>query len=168
MEEISKFLGGDIDEVVLFGLAGLHPDEVLALFVVVLAEQLQELEGAAVGGDAELVVEVLVGGVGLEDVLAEGVALGHVVVVVVVHCVGGELSRAFLFARACLNDGLLDEHTQLFNQGLDVLEHLVLCVLVELLNDVLLGEGVSAEEVGDSAEEDGVGQFYVVCDVFLE
>lgn len=52
MEEIPEFLGGDIYKVVLLGLAGLHPDEVLALLVVVLAQQLQELEGAAVGGDA--------------------------------------------------------------------------------------------------------------------
>lgn len=52
MEEIPELLGGDIYEVVLFGLAGLNPDEVLALLVVVLAQKLQEFEGTAVGSYA--------------------------------------------------------------------------------------------------------------------
>lgn len=37
MEEVSEFFSGDVDEVVLFGLSWLHPDEIFALLVVVFA-----------------------------------------------------------------------------------------------------------------------------------
>jgi hypothetical protein len=168
VEEIPELLGGDVYEVVLLGLPGLYSDEVLPLLVVVLAQQLQELEGPPIGGDAQLVIEVLVSGVGLENVLTQRVSLAHIVVVVVVYSVGGELASSLLLAHVGLDDVLLDEHAELLNQRLDVLEDLVLGVLVELLDDVLLGEGVAAEEVGDGAEEDGVGEFDVVDDVLLE
>jgi len=151
LEKVSELLGGDIDEVVLLGFAGLNADEVFALFVVVFAEKLQELEGPAVSGDAEFVVKILICGVGLKDVLSECVSLFNIVVVVVVDSIGREFPASFFLVAVCLNDVLLDEHAQLLNQGFDVLKHLVFAVFLQLLYDVLLSQRVPSQKIADRA-----------------
>lgn len=151
LEKVSELLGGDIDEVVLLGLARLHPDEVFAFFVVVFAEQLQELEGPAVSGDAKFVVKILISGVGLKNVLSERVSLFNIIVIVVVDSIGRELTASFFLVAVCLNDVLLDEHAQLFNEGFNVLKHLVFAVFLQLLYDVLLSQRVSSQKIADCA-----------------
>lgn len=56
-----------------------------ALFVVVLAKQLQELEGSSVGSDAELVVDELVGGIGFKYIFPQGIFLIYIVVIIIIH-----------------------------------------------------------------------------------
>lgn len=144
LKDVSEFLRGDFDEVELTCFALLHSDEVFAFHVVVFAQQLQEFEGATIGRDAQLVVEVLVCGVRLEDVFTESVFLHHVVVVVVVDCVQSEFSGFFLLATVVFVDVFSYEFAQFEDECFYVLKDLVLLVFLHLLDDVFLSELISS------------------------
>jgi hypothetical protein len=91
LEQASEFSCGHVDEVNLFLFSGLFSYELFALDVIVFAEELEELEGASVGGNAEFVVKVLIGGVGLEHIFPEAVSLGGIKEVVVINGGGAEV-----------------------------------------------------------------------------
>lgn len=108
LEETSEFPGGDIDKVNLPLLAGLFPDKMFALDIIIFTEQLQELKGSSVSSNAQLVIQMFVSGVGLKDVLTQAVALVYVEEVVVVD--GGRAEVVFegLLLAGVLGDVLED------------------------------------------------------------
>ena len=87
-EYIADLLGCDLDEIEVFELVFLVPDKGLAVDVVVLAEELQKLEGSLVGPDAGVFVDLLVGGFGFEDILPPDVLGAYLIEIVVVD--GGD------------------------------------------------------------------------------
>jgi hypothetical protein len=93
-EEVPDFGGGGADEVEVLHFVLLIPDELLPLDVVVLAQQLQELEGPSIGTHARFGVDFLVGGLRFEDVLPVCVAFAELIEIVVVDGGGGELVLA--------------------------------------------------------------------------
>jgi hypothetical protein len=83
-ENVPDLFGGYLDEVEVLEVVLLVPDEIFAVSVVVLAQQLQELEGSLVGSDAGQGIDLLIGRLGLKDVLSGDKPLvGDVEVVVV-------------------------------------------------------------------------------------
>lgn len=84
-------------------------DEVLAFDVVVLAEQLQELEGPHVSANAGLGVDLFVRGFRLEDILAVDVLLVDFIEIIVVDCGDGESVLLIVFLLGRLLDVLHDE-----------------------------------------------------------
>ncbi len=109
LEQASEFSCGHVDEVDLFLFSGLFSYELFALDVIIFAEELEELEGASVGGNTELVVKVLIGGVGLEHIFPEAVSLGGIEEVVVVNGGGAEIVFGGLFFLGVFGDVLEDE-----------------------------------------------------------
>ena len=151
LEQASEFSCGHIDEVDLFLFSGLFSYELFALDVIVFAEELEELEGASVGGNAELVVKVLIGGVGLEDVFPEAVSLGGVEEVVVVNGGGAEVVFEWLFFLGVFGDVFEDEFAELLDKCLDISEDFIFLIFCELLKHGLLREIVAAQQVRNGA-----------------
>lgn len=127
----------EVDGVQLLGLLLrlLLPNEVLPHVVVVLAEELDELEGSTEGGDAGVLVLLLLGIVWLVHVLANYAFLVDVVVVVVVASVGLEGSVAVLGDHSLLLVVLVNQVAQFFDESLDVLEDLVVLVFGQHLKN---------------------------------
>lgn len=100
---------------------------------------MQELERSPVCDDTLLVVDLLINGDRLEDVLPEHVLLGDIVEVVVVDGGGGEGVVGVLLDIAVV-DVLQDELAEFGYQDVDVLHDLVQIVEHHLLDNVLLGQ----------------------------
>lgn len=156
LEEVPQLFGSDVDEVELSGFARLNSDEVFAFLVVVLAHDLQELEGSAIGRNAEFAVEELISGVGFRNVLSHGVLHASVEEVVVVDFVKTELAGLiviFVLLSVGLVDTLSNQFAELKDECLDVGEDFAFLVLVQFFQDVLLSDRVAAQEVGDGAQQ---------------
>ena len=103
-ENVPDLFGGYLDEVEVFEIVLLVPDEIFAVSVIVFAQQLQELEGPLVGSDAGQGIDLLIGRFGLKDILPGDKPLVGDVEVVVVD--GGD--REGVLVVAFLLGGLLD------------------------------------------------------------
>ena len=143
-------------------------DEVFALDVVVLAKQLQELEGSSISSDAGHRVDFLVCCLRLKHVLPVHIPGGKFIEVVVVDGGDGEALIIVISWGLRLFNIFEDELAQLENKGLYVAHHSVLVVCANLLNHVFLGVGVSTEKIGDTTEQDRVCELNIVPDVFLQ
>jgi hypothetical protein len=85
LEQVSELFSGHINEIGLPDFIWLMPDPVFTFNIIVFAHELQELEGSSVGDYAFLVVDLLIGGGGFEDIFSEDIFFIDVVKVIVVN-----------------------------------------------------------------------------------
>lgn len=96
------------------------------------------------------------------------IALSPFVEIVVINSSDGEALIGVLSWRLGLFNILQYELAQLENKGFDVAHDTILAICSNLLNHVLLCVGITTEEVGDSAKQDGVRKLDVIPDVLFE
>lgn len=85
LEQTPQLPRGHINKVDLPLLTRLLSNKMLPLNIIILTQELQELERPSISSNTQLMIQMLISGVGFKDIFSETVALVDVEVVIVVN-----------------------------------------------------------------------------------